>query len=119
MNHLSFLTSKGNNFSQSDIQKTSESLFDVFHIELEEEEALFQEKKEILQSYLEVLKKLLYSGLIEQKEKKLAFIKIINKLKSQKELLELLSSQDSKQEVIDLLATSERFGKKTQSSIEK
>ena len=126
MNNLSFLVDNGNDFSESDIKKASDSFLRIFYIEKdeiptvrkEEEKSKIQEKNELLQLYLEFLNKTLYSNLLKEKEEKISIIKIIDKLKIQNELMELLATGDSDNKVMELLATSDRFGKKAQSSVE-
>ena len=124
MNNLSFLVNKGNDFSKSEIKFISNNLFDLFNIDLNKidldaKKYQLEKKSEILKSFIETMNKVLYTELFEDDKDKLKIIKTIHKLQIQQELMELMASKNVDNAIYNLLKTSERFGKKAQSSVGK
>ncbi len=110
----SFIGQK-NGFSKTDIENTSQHLFELFRID--EDTHKLNEKIEILGLFIKTLSKALRSDLISAKSEKADIMETIAKLKMQQETLELLQSENINEAMKNLNETAERFGKKAQSSV--
>jgi len=112
------LIEQSNGFSKSDIEKTSEQLYQLFQVDETIRESL-DLKIEVLELYLDAWHKILYSDLIKDDSEKVAIMKTITKLKMQQEILELLQHENVEEAINNLKAVAERMGKKSQSSVRK
>ena len=117
MSDIRYLIEQGNDFSKSEISSISEQLFEVFYLDMDKMNKSFESRNQLLKKFIEILTAALYSDLLADKKKKVEIVKMINKLKIQQELLDLLNKDDYDESKEKLLKTSERFGKKAQSSI--
>ncbi len=69
----------------------------------------------MLKGYIEVLRQLLFSDLVQSDAKKLLIVETLDKLVAQKELFEMALKDENA--VKNLVSTAERFGKKTLTTI--
>jgi hypothetical protein len=105
-----------NAIDENDLTKISGLLFESFSINRQyKRESLVNYKEDLIDSFMELLNKLLAQQTGLSKERKLDTIDLLDKLKTQKENLEMIKSNIS---LSDIEQASARLTKKTQSAFE-
>jgi len=105
-----------NAIDENDLTRISELLLESFSINRRyKRESIVNYKEDIIDSFMDLLNKLLVQQTGLSKEKKLDTIILLDKLKTQKENLEVIKSKSS---ISDIQIASNRLGKKSQSAFE-
>ncbi|MEK7255135.1 MAG: hypothetical protein AAB316_10350 [Bacteroidota bacterium] len=98
-------------FSKAEIELASKFMYDAFTFQSESRQKSLEARIAMLKGYIEVLRQLLYSDLIQTDAQKLTLVEMLDKLIAQKELFELANSDEA--HLKNMAATAERFSKKT------
>jgi hypothetical protein len=105
-----------NAIKEDDLSKINTALFESFYINnISIKESLVDYKEDIIETFSELLKKMLFKNLEMSKESKLNIINFLDKLSTQKENLEMIKSKTS---ISDIQEASKRLSKKSQSAFE-
>ncbi|MBK8565075.1 MAG: hypothetical protein IPN76_17495 [Saprospiraceae bacterium] len=104
-----------NQFDAKEIGEVSNFMFEAFYFDDSNWQQSLDTRIAMLKGYIEVLRQLLYSDLVQSDSKKLMLVDALDKLVAQQELFEVAFKNEA--EIKNLTKTAERFGKKTQHSI--
>jgi len=105
-----------NAIGEDDLNKINLVLLESFYInDIYIEESVVNYKEDMIDSFGEVLKKILLQNSKISKDSKFHIINLLDKLNTQKENLEMLKSKTTKS---DILLASERLSRKSQSAFE-
>ena len=124
MNYTNYILNSQNTFEEEEVAYVSNALLKVILITENEANSLSQNKDilafkyQCIQHIEKELTNYLFGKNSIERNEKTRLIEIIAKLNTQKVLLEIMLSDDPEQRFLDLQATSERFAKKMQSSVE-
>lgn len=103
-----------NAIEEEDFVRMTNILYEsLLNKRLYKKQFVIEYKENIVESLIDLLKKMLSGGSSMSKQKRLSIINTLDKLKTQKEYFELMRSGVS---VDDIQQASKRLGKKTQSS---
>ena len=109
------LFQRRNQFSQTEIEEVSRFMFDAFTFQSENWQQSLEVRIAMLKGYIEVMRQLLFSDLVQHDAQKVVILDVLDKLIAQKELFELALAD--KETVKNLTAAAGQFQKKTQAAI--
>jgi hypothetical protein len=100
-----------NQFDAKEIGAISGFMFEAFHFDADNWQQSLDTRIAMLKGYIELLRQLLFSDLVQSDSKKMMLVDALDKLVAQKELFEMAAM--NQEEVKQLAKTAEQFGKKT------
>ncbi len=104
-----------NQFDAKEIGEVSKFMFDAFFFKNENWHQSIETRIAMMNGYIEVLRQLLYSDLIQEDGQKLILVDAMDKLVAQRELFEAALKDDDA--INNLVLTAESFGKKTMNTV--
>lgn len=104
-----------NQFDAKEIGEVSKFMFDAIFFKNDDWHQSLEVRIAMLKGYIEVLRQLLFSDLVQSDAKKLLIVGTLDKLVAQKELFELALKDEAAMK--NLVSTAERFGKKTLTAV--
>jgi hypothetical protein len=104
-----------NQFDANEIGHIAQFIHDAFYFKNDDWELSLETRISMLKGYIEVLRQLLFSDLLQNDSKKLMVVDFMDKLTNQKELFE--NALMSKDELEKLSEIADQFSKKTKAPI--
>jgi|GEM_PF-6950595 len=104
-----------NQFDAKEIGEVSKFMFDAFFFKNENWQQSIETRIAMMNGYIEVMRQLLYSDLIQEDGQKLILVDAMDKLVAQRELFE--EALRDKDTATNLVTIADNFGKKTMAPI--